>query len=145
MMPPKETRCAEGRGRPEEELREVAGVRTQSRVTLPANLAWVSEAARRDKSARFTALLHHVSVAALERAFRRIKRSAAPGVDGETVASYEENLAQNWGDCTSRFTRAAIARSPSGGSSYRRPMVGRGRSAYLRWKTKSSKARSPKC
>ena len=95
MMPPKETRCAEGRGRPEGKLREVAGVRTQSRVALPANLARVSEAARRDKSTRFTALLHHVDVAALERAFRRLKRSAAPGVDGETVASYEENLAHN--------------------------------------------------
>jgi RNA-directed DNA polymerase len=95
MMPPKETRCAEGRGRPEGEPREVAGVRTQSRVALSANLARVSEAARRDKSARFTALLHHVKVAALERAFRRLKRSAAPGVDGETVASYEENLALN--------------------------------------------------
>jgi len=95
MMPPKETRCVEGRGRPEGELRKDAGVRTQSRVTLPAKLARLSEAARRDKSTRFTALLHHVDVASLERAFRRLRRSAAPGVDGETVASYEENLAQN--------------------------------------------------
>ncbi len=95
MMPPKETRGAEGRGRPEGELRKNAGVRTQSRVTPPANLARVSEAARRNKSTRFTALLHHIDAAALERAFRRLKRNAAPGVDSETVASYEENLAQN--------------------------------------------------
>jgi RNA-directed DNA polymerase len=95
MMPPKETRCAEGRGRPEGEPREKAGVRTQSRVTLPPNLARVNEAARRDKSTRFTALLHHVDVGALERAFRRLKRNAAPGVDGETAASYEVDLAQN--------------------------------------------------
>src|SRR5262249_2485481 len=38
---------------------------------------------------------HHVDVAALERAYRRLKRSAAPGGDGATVASYEENLAHN--------------------------------------------------
>jgi RNA-directed DNA polymerase len=95
MMLPKETRCAEGRGRPEGELRGVAGVRTQNRGTLPAKLARVSEAARRNKSTRFTTLLHHVDVAALERAFRRLRRSAAPGVDGETVKSYEETLAQN--------------------------------------------------
>jgi RNA-directed DNA polymerase len=95
MMPPKETRCAEGRGRPEGEPRENARVRTQSRVALPANLARVNEAARRNKNTRFTALLHHVDVNALERAFRRLKRSAAPGVDGETVASYEQELAQN--------------------------------------------------
>ena len=95
MMPPKETRCAEGRGRPEGEPREKARVRTQSRVTLPPNLVRVNEAARRDKSTRFTALLHHVDVSALERAFRRLKRNAAPGVDGETAASYEVDLAQN--------------------------------------------------
>lgn len=95
MMPPKETRCAEGRGRPEGELRENARVRTQSRVALRSNLARVNEAARKDKSARFTALLHHADVSALERAFHRLKRSAAPGVDGETVASYEQELAQN--------------------------------------------------
>lgn len=94
-MPPKETRWAEGRGRPEGETRGDARVRTQSRVALPANLARVNEAARRDKSTRFTALLHHVDVSALERAFHRLKRSAAPGVDGETVASYELKLAQN--------------------------------------------------
>ncbi len=41
MMPPKETRCAEGRGRPEGELRENVRVRTQSRVTMPLNLARV--------------------------------------------------------------------------------------------------------
>jgi len=62
---------------------------------MPFNLARVNEAARRDKSTRFTALLHHVDGSALERAFRRLKRSAAPGVDGETVASYEQELAQN--------------------------------------------------
>src|SRR3984893_19276983 len=95
MMPAKETRCAEGRGRPEGEPRENARVRTQSRITLSANLARVNEAARRNKSTRFTALLHHVDESALERAFRRLKRSAAPGVDGETVASYEQELAQN--------------------------------------------------
>jgi len=95
MMPPKETRYAGGRGRPEGGPREITRVRTQSRITLPANLARVNEAARRNKSTRFTALLHHVDVGALERGFRRLKRSVAPGIDGETVASYEQELAQN--------------------------------------------------
>jgi len=95
MMPPKETRCAEGRGGLKGDPRTRAEGRTQSRKPLPAKLAWVNEAARRDKSTRFTALMHHVDVSALERAFRRLKRSAAPGLDGATVASYEQNLAQN--------------------------------------------------
>jgi RNA-directed DNA polymerase len=93
--PPKETRRGEGRGRPEERPGENGTVRTQSRGTMPVGLARVSEVARRDKRARFTALLHHLDAGMLERAFRRLKRSAAPGVDGETVASYEQDLAEN--------------------------------------------------
>jgi RNA-directed DNA polymerase len=92
MKPPKETRRVEGRGQPEGSPRESAKGRTQSRVALPSNLARVNEAARRDKRTRFTSLLHHVDVVALERAFRRLKRRAAPGVDGEMVASYEQGL-----------------------------------------------------
>src|SRR2546426_12339405 len=92
MTPPKETRRAEGRGRPEGNLRGEAKVRTQSRGALPPNLMRVNEAARRDTRTRFTALLHHVDVAALERAFRRAKRNAAPGVDGGTVERYGGNL-----------------------------------------------------
>jgi group II intron reverse transcriptase/maturase len=62
----------------------------------------VNEAATRDKRARFTALLHHVDVAALERAFRRLKRSASPGVDGESVATYEQTLRGNLQDLCHR-------------------------------------------
>jgi RNA-directed DNA polymerase len=91
MKPSKETRRVEGRGGPEGILRQKGEVRTQSRATEPG-LAMVKEKARRERNARFTALLHHVDVAALERAFRRLKRGASPGVDGETVASYELDL-----------------------------------------------------
>ncbi|MFQ5668766.1 MAG: group II intron reverse transcriptase/maturase, partial [Candidatus Binatia bacterium] len=92
----------EGRGRPEGIPRREAKVRTQSRGALPPNLVRVNEAAKRDKQARFTALLHHVDVAALARAFRRLKRSASAGVDGETVSSYEEDLRCNLQDLCER-------------------------------------------
>ena len=82
MTPPKETRRAEGRGQPEGIPRETARDRTQSRVALPPNLARVNAAARRAVHTRFTALLHHVDEAALERAFRRQRRQASVGVDG---------------------------------------------------------------
>ena len=62
----------------------------------------MNEAARRDRGTRFTSLLHHVDVAAFERSFRRIKRTASAGVDGETVASYEENLEANLQDLCTR-------------------------------------------
>ena len=85
----------EGRDRPEGNQSEKAKVRTQSRVALPPNLWRVYAAAKRNQQARFTALLHHVDVTALERAFRRLKRSASAGVEGETAATYEQNLEAN--------------------------------------------------
>ena len=92
----------EGRDRPKGNSSEKAKVRTQSRAALPPHLARVNEAARRDRKAQFTALLHHVNVEALNRAFRRLKRQASAGVDGETVASYEENLQSNLQDLCER-------------------------------------------
>src|SRR3989442_11075981 len=102
MTPPKATRRAEGRGRPEGSSHREGKVRTQGRGILPANLTRVNEAAKRDKRTRFTALLHHVDVAALERAFRRGKRKAAPRGDGETVESYEEDLQEELRDFCDR-------------------------------------------
>ncbi len=60
-------------------LRERAKVRTQSRVAWRPNLQRVNEAARRNRQARFTALLHHVDVAALQRA---LDHSSLCGVTG---------------------------------------------------------------
>lgn len=69
--------------------------RTQRWQPLQPNLARVNEAARRSGQTRFTALLHHVDVGALERAFRRQRRAASPGVDRVTVEDYERNLEAN--------------------------------------------------
>jgi RNA-directed DNA polymerase len=102
MTPSKETRRAEGRDQPGRNPREVGRGRTQSRITLPANLARVNAAARTAAQTRFTALLHHVDVEALKRAFRRQKRQASAGVDGITVADYEQNLEANLQDLCTR-------------------------------------------
>src|ERR1700675_2973626 len=102
MTPSKETRRAEGRGQPGRNPGEGARVRTQSRVVLPSDLARVNAAARTAVQTRFTALLHHVDIAALERAFRRQRRQASAGVDGITVADYEQNLEVNLQDLSVR-------------------------------------------
>jgi RNA-directed DNA polymerase len=114
----------EGRDQPQGSPRQRAKVRTQSRPALQPNLARVNEAAQRDKRTQFTALLHHVDFAALLRAFRRLKRAASPGVDGETVASYERNLRDNLHDLCKRVhtgryrpwpVRRAYIPKPDGG------------------------------
>ena len=102
MKPLKETKRVEGRDRPERISQEEARVRTQSRVVLMPNLERVNAAARQVARTRFTALLHHVDLNALHRAFRRQKRQASAGVDGMTVAKYEERLEQNLHDLCER-------------------------------------------
>ena len=67
----------EGRGWREGNPLKGIRVRTQCRVALMPHLQRVREAAQRDKRAQFTALLHNVDVAALARAFRRLKRARA--------------------------------------------------------------------
>ena len=94
-MATKESSRPEGGPRLARILDERPGDRTQGRINLPDHLVRVNDAARRSRQIRFTALLHHVDVEALERAFRRLRRKAAPGMDGMTVEAYEGKLTEN--------------------------------------------------
>src|SRR5258708_38451843 len=58
----------------------------------PSGLDRVREVARRDKDARFTALLHHVSLERLVMAYWDLSPKAAPGVDGVMWADYGQDL-----------------------------------------------------
>ena len=142
MKPSKVTRRAEGRDRPEGSLPKKARVRTQSRVALLPHLERVNAAASQAAQTRFTALLHHVDETSLHRAFRRQKRRASAGVDGMTVARYEERLGDNLRDLNERIH---TDRYRLGGSTFPKPMAESGLSVYRRWKTRSSKARLPRC
>jgi hypothetical protein len=53
-------------------------LRAQDRDSVSQALESVREAARQRKTERFTALLHHISVASLRVAFFALKRDAAP-------------------------------------------------------------------
>src|SRR5262249_59230028 len=75
-----------------------AASRTQSRLDAWIALQRVREVARRDKRARFTALLHHVTVDLLRDSFYALKRGAAPGVDGLTWEQYEADLEDRLAD-----------------------------------------------
>jgi group II intron reverse transcriptase/maturase len=62
---------------------------------------------------RFTALLHHISMDRLGRAFLGIKRNAAPGSDGRTWEQYAAHLEGNLQDLHSRLQRGAYRARPS--------------------------------
>ncbi len=85
----------EKRGRLEGIAQEAAKGQTQRWQPLLPNLLRVNAVARRSGQTKFTALLHHVDVAALERAFKRQRRAASPGVGGVTVDAYEQDLEEN--------------------------------------------------
>jgi group II intron reverse transcriptase/maturase len=55
----------------------------------------VRKVAGQDKGARFTALLHHVDVPRLRKAYWAIRPEAAPGIDGVTWAGYGQDLEEN--------------------------------------------------
>jgi RNA-directed DNA polymerase len=83
---------AEGRRSTKESTEQPTPPRTQSRTSESRGLPGVREVARKDKRARFTALLHHVTVTQLLESFDALKREAAPGVDGLTWHEYETDL-----------------------------------------------------
>ncbi len=58
--------------------------RTPSRASVSPGLERVRERARQGKKERFTALLHHATVDLLRTAYFKLKRDAAPGLDGTT-------------------------------------------------------------
>ena len=112
MKPSKATRRVEGRGEPGGDRLKRSPRRTQRRITWPQHLERVNMAARRAAQTRFTALLHHIDESALERVFRRQRRQAAAGVDGMTVQTYEQNLAENLRDLCSRVHRGRYRPQP---------------------------------
>ena len=79
----------------------------------PSALGRVREVARRDKEARFTALLHHVDVARLRAAYWAIRPQAAPGVDGVTWSTYGQDLEANLGDLHQRVHTGRYRARPS--------------------------------
>jgi retron-type reverse transcriptase len=73
----------------------------------------VREVARRDKDARFTALLHHVDLVRLCKAYGAIRPQAAPGLDGVTWAEYGQDLEANLRDLHARVQAGRYRAKPS--------------------------------
>src|SRR6266852_4794844 len=80
---------------------------------VSSELGRVREVAQRDKDARFTALLHHVSLSRLRWAYWAISPKAAPGVDGVTWAAYGQDLDVNLRDLHERVQQGRYRASPS--------------------------------
>jgi group II intron reverse transcriptase/maturase len=73
----------------------------------------VRRMATKDKEARFTALLHHVSAGRLRKAYWALNPRAATGVDGVTWEGYGQNLEANLRDLLARVHRGGYRPRPS--------------------------------
>lgn len=87
--------------------------RAQNRESVSHALERIREVARLKKKERFTSLLHHITVDLLRAAFFKLKRDAAPGVDGVTWESYEADLEVRLRDLHSRVHSGTYRALPS--------------------------------
>jgi RNA-directed DNA polymerase len=115
-MPPNKAaaaEAAEGRGLAEGNADGPTRPGHRAGPGVLSGLDRVREVARRDKDARFTALLHHVSLERLVMAYWDLSPKAAPGVDGVTWEDYGQDLAGNLRDLHDRVHSGRYQARPS--------------------------------
>jgi RNA-directed DNA polymerase len=76
-------------------------------------LLGVREAAQRDRTMKFTNLLHHVTPELLRSSFFDLKKHAAPGADGETWHDYEVEYERRLNELHGRLHRGNYRAQPS--------------------------------
>ena len=99
---PNGTRWRDGASR-NTELLEGKMTGTQSPLDISTRLQRIAELARREPKVALTTLAHHIDIEFLREAYRRTRKDGATGVDGETAASYAENLDENLRSLLDRF------------------------------------------
>jgi RNA-directed DNA polymerase len=104
---------AEGRGGIERNADTQSKGRAQNRGSLSQARERIREAAARNRQEKLTTLLHHVTPEALEDAFRRLRKDAAPGVDGVTWEDYATDLTSNLEGLCGRVHTGAYRAQPS--------------------------------
>jgi len=79
---------------------------------MSPQLLEVVERARREPEGRFHSLAHRIDVAALERAYHRMRKDAAVGVDGVTKEQYGQDLERNLRDLHARMKAKRYRHQP---------------------------------
>jgi hypothetical protein len=79
---------------------------------MSPELLRVVERAQREPEGRFHSLAHLIDVPALERAYRRMRKDAAVGVDGVTKEQYGQDLEANLQDLHARMKAKRYRHQP---------------------------------
>ena len=85
------------------ELQEGTMTNASTLENMSPELLKVVERAQREPEGRFHSLAHLIDVPALERAYRRMRKDAAVGVDGVTKEQYGQDLEHNLRDLHERM------------------------------------------
>jgi len=93
----------EGRGRRMMEPLEGKMPGTSSPDPISTTLQRIAELARKSPGMVITTLAHHIDMAWLKEAYRRTRKDAAAGIDGQTAATYAKNLDENLQSLLERF------------------------------------------
>jgi group II intron reverse transcriptase/maturase len=81
-------------------------------TNMSPGLLMVAERARKNPSERILALARFIDEAALARAYRRLRRKAAVGIDGITVEQYGQNLDENLRELRGRMKSLRYRHQP---------------------------------
>lgn len=106
---------SEGDNRGEERARWPDAGEQQPLTSVSTRQQHIAQMARRHAGSPLTTLSHHLDLLWLRAAYGKVRRDSAPGVDGQTVADYGENLDAN--------LRSLLDRAKTG--TYRAPLVKR--------------------
>jgi len=104
---------AEERPLTKENMERPNPCRTQSRESGPSGLEHVRRVAKGNEKTQFTALLHHVTIDQLRGSYYKLKKRAAPGVDGMTWQDYGRDLEARLRDLHRRIHCGAYRAQPS--------------------------------
>ena len=80
--------------------------------SMSPELLKVVERAQREPEGRFHSLAHLIDVPALERAYHRMRKDAAVGVDGVTKEQYGQDLERNLRDLHARLKAKRYRHQP---------------------------------
>jgi RNA-directed DNA polymerase len=102
----------EGRRAANGKLAPRNALRAQDRASALTCLERVGQRAKERKGERFNNLFNHIKVPLLKEAYERLKKNAAPGVDGVTWKKYGENLDAKLLDLQDRVHRGSYHPQP---------------------------------
>lgn len=85
---------------------------TSSSENVSTQLQQIAELARRAPEMVLTTLAHHIDTEFLREAYRRTRKDAAPGVDGQIAAEYAANLEDNLQSLLNRFKSGSYKAPP---------------------------------